>query len=215
MTVSAPSSRRPALHGLYLILDSQASRARPLVEVLKEAASAGARIFQFRDKTSSPLEMYRQATHLREVAAGLGVLFLVNDRCDIALAVDADGVHLGQEDLPLNLARSLLGPGKLIGISAHRADQVTEATRGGADYIGFGPIFQTTSKPDHEPVVGLTGLREIRALTPLPVFAIGGVSTGSVEQAVAAGADGVAVISAIMDTADIAGTVRAFMAHLP
>ncbi|MGH7164314.1 MAG: thiamine phosphate synthase [Nitrospiraceae bacterium] len=213
--MSAPSSRRRALHGLYLILDSHASRTRPLVEVLKEAASAGARIFQFRDKTSSPLELYRQATHLRDVAAGVGALFLVNDRCDLALAVDADGVHLGQEDLPLSLARALLGPGKLIGISAHRAEQVKEATRGGADYLGFGPIFQTASKPDHEPVVGLAGLREIRALTPLPVFAIGGVSTGTVQQIVAAGADGVAVISTIMDTADIAGTVRAFMAHLP
>ncbi len=213
--MSAPSSRGHALSGLYLILDSQASRARPLVEVLKEAASAGARIFQFRDKTSSPLEMYRQATKLRDIAAAVGALFLVNDRCDIALAVEADGVHLGQEDLPLSFARTLLGPGRLIGISTHRADQVKEATTGGADYLGFGPIFRTASKPDHEPVVGLAGLREIRALTPLPVFAIGGVTTGTVQQAIAAGADGVAVISAIMDAADVPGTVRAFMAHLP
>ena len=213
--MSAPSPRGHRLHGLYLILDSRASRARPLIEVLKEAASAGARIFQFRDKISSPLEVYRQATQLRDAAAAAGALFLVNDRCDIALAVEADGVHLGQDDLPLNLARSLLGPGKLIGISTHRADQVKDATSGGADYLGFGPIFQTASKPDHETVVGLAGLREIRALTPLPVFAIGGVSAGTVRQAVEAGADGVAVISAIMDARDIAEAVRAFMAQLP
>jgi thiamine-phosphate pyrophosphorylase len=183
--------------------------------VLKEAASAGARIFQFRDKISSPLEVYRQAVQLREAAAAVGALFLVNDRCDLALAVAADGVHLGQDDLPLSLARSLLGPDQLIGISTHRADQVKAATSGGADYLGFGPIFQTASKPDHDTVVGLAGLREIRALTRLPVFAIGGVSAGTVRQVVEAGADGVAVISAIMDAENIAGAVRAFMTHLP
>lgn len=213
--MSAPSARGHRLHGLYLILDSRASRARPLVEVLKEAASAGARIFQFRDKISSPLEVYRQAVQLREAAAAVGALFLVNDRCDLALAVAADGVHLGQDDLPLSLARSLLGPDQLIGISTHRADQVKAATSGGADYLGFGPIFQTASKPDHDTVVGLAGLREIRALTRLPVFAIGGVSAGTVRQVVEAGADGVAVISAIMDAENIAGAVRAFMTHLP
>jgi len=184
------------------------------VDVLREAASGGARLFQYRDKTSSASEMYRQAVQLRRAAADAGALFLVNDRCDLALAVDADGVHLGQDDLPLSLARRVLGSGKIIGVSTHGAAQVRDATEGGADYLGFGPIFPTATKPDHEPVVGIEGLHQIRPLTRLPIFAIGGLTVDRVEAVVGGGANGVAVVSAILDSPDIAGTVRAFMARL-
>jgi thiamine-phosphate pyrophosphorylase len=209
------SRRTPAerLNGLYLILDPAASRGRPLVELLTEAAGAGVRLFQYRDKSSPVRDLYREALRLRKAAADAGALFLVNDRCDVALAVDADGVHLGQEDLPLKLARTLMGPGKIIGVSTHRPAEVREATEGGADYIGFGPIYPTETKTDHEPVVGVEGLRQIRSLTRLPVFAIGGITADRIEAVLRAGSDGVAIVSAITGSADISGAVRTCLAQ--
>lgn len=204
------SFRAIPLAGLYAILDPQACDRRPLVDYLREAAAAGCRLFQYRAKAESALAAYRQALALREAAAEAQALFIVNDRCDLALAVEADGVHLGQDDLPLDLARSLMGPDRLIGISTHREAQVVAATEGGADYLGFGPIYATRSKADHEPVVGSEGLRQARRLTPLPVFAIGGITLATVEAVKAAGADGVAVISVLAQAADLAETVRAF-----
>jgi len=139
----------------------------------------------------------------------------VNDRCDLALAVDADGIHLGQGDLPLDLARRVMGPDKLIGISTHNPDQVREATTWKPDYLGFGPIFKPGSKQDHDPLVGIEGLRAIRKLTSLPVFAIGGIQIDQVGEVMNAGADGVAVISAILKAADIREAVRTFLSHMP
>ncbi len=212
--MAAHPTRSSPLKGLYVILDPLASGPKPLGELLREAAAAGARLFQYRNKTDSALTAYRQASHLRQVAADVQALFIVNDRCDLALAIEADGVHLGQDDLPLPLARSLMGPDKLIGISTHREADVQSAIAGGADYLGFGPIFSTASKRDHEPVVGLEGLRRIRTLTRLPIFAIGGITADNVAVVVAAGADGVAVISALAQASDVAAAVRAFRAHL-
>ncbi len=196
-----------------MILDPAASPEHALVDVLIQAAENGVRLFQYRDKTSPMREAYRQAAKLRRAAADARALLFVNDRCDLALAVDADGVHLGQDDLPLSHARSLLGPAKIIGVSTHQASQVEEATRGGADYLGFGPIFPTGTKPHHEPVVGIEGLRQIRPLTQLPVFAIGGITIDSLDAVIGVGADGVAVISAILDAPRIQEAVRAFMSH--
>ena len=159
-------------------------------------------------------DAYVEALALRQVAAELDVRFIVNDRCDLALAVNADGVHLGQGDLPLHLARKVMGPGKLIGISTHNPDQVREATGGKADYLGFGPIYTPGSKQDHDPVVGLGGLRAMRALTSLPVFAIGGIHIDQVGEVIQAGADGVAVISAILKAPDIRHAVKTFLAQM-
>jgi thiamine-phosphate pyrophosphorylase len=203
-----------SLSGLYVILDPSVSPARHLVEVMRTAAEAGALLFQYRNKTASMKDAYMEALVLRNAAAKAGVLFIVNDRCDLAMAVDADGVHLGQQDLPLNLARKVMGPKKLIGISTHNADQVREATAGNPDYLGFGPIFTPGSKQDHAPVVGLEGLRTIRSLTALPVFAIGGIHVDQVEEIMRAGADGVAVISAILQAPDVGHTVSSFLAHM-
>jgi thiamine-phosphate pyrophosphorylase len=125
--------------------------------------------------------------------------------------VEADGVHLGQSDLPLSLAKGIIRPNKLIGISTHTIDQVREAAAGGADYVGFGPIFPTTSKADHEPAVGVEGLRQARMLTPLPMFAIGGLTVASVEGLIQAGADGIAVMSAVWAAPDIATAVHVFI----
>ena len=209
------TTRSPFLSGLYIILDPSVCPARPLVEVLTVAAEAGATLFQYRNKTASMKDAYGEALVLRQAAAKAGVLFIVNDRCDLALAVDADGVHLGQGDLSLDLARKVMGPEKLIGISTHNPDQVREATAGQPDYLGFGPIFTPGSKQDHDPVVGLEGLRAMRALTALPVFAIGGIHIDQVREVLRAGANGVAVISAILKAQDISQAVNAFLAQMP
>jgi thiamine-phosphate pyrophosphorylase len=209
------AARPHSLSGLYIILDPSVCPARPLVEVLTAAAEAGASLFQYRNKTASMKEAYVEALALRQAAAKAGVLFIVNDRCDLAMAVDADGVHLGQGDLPLDLARKVMGPDKLIGISTHNPDQVREATAGKPDYLGFGPIFQPGSKQDHDPVVGLEGLRAIRSLTSLPVFAIGGIQIDQAGEVMRAGANGVAVISAILKAQDISHAVKAFLSQMP
>lgn len=211
----ATSISRSSLSGLYIILDPSACPDRSLTDVLKEAATAGARLFQYRNKSASMREAYAEALLLRKVALDAGVTFIVNDRCDLALAVDADGVHLGQEDLPLDLARKVMGPDKLIGISTHNPDQVREATAGKPDYLGFGPIFTPGSKQDHDPVVGLEGLRAMRRLTSLPVFAIGGIQIDQVGEVMRAGANGVAVISAILKSPDISHAVKSFLAQMP
>jgi thiamine-phosphate pyrophosphorylase len=206
---------RGGLNGLYIILDPSVSGGRSLTDVLKEAAKAGARLFQYRNKSASMKESYAEALVLRNVALDAGVTFIVNDRCDLALAVNADGVHLGQEDLPLDLARKVMGPDKLIGISTHNPSQVREVTSWKPDYLGFGPIFKPGSKQDHDPVVGLEGLREMRKLTSLPVFAIGGIQIDQAGEVMRAGADGVAVISAILKAPDIGHAVKSFLAQMP
>ncbi|HMS83175.1 MAG TPA: thiamine phosphate synthase [Nitrospira sp.] len=205
---------RPMLSGLYVILDPSVCPDRPLHEVLKVSAAAGASLFQYRNKSASMKSAYTEAMELRKTASECGVTFIVNDRCDLALAVDADGVHLGQGDLPLHLARKVMGPGKLIGVSTHHAEQVRAATAGGPDYLGFGPIFTPASKLDHDPVVGIAGLNAIRALTPLPIFAIGGITLDHLSELIGAGANGVAVISGILKAPDIRQTVSDFVARL-
>ncbi|TKB83057.1 MAG: thiamine phosphate synthase [Nitrospira sp.] len=197
------------------MLDPSVSPDRSLGDALTQSARAGVRIVQYRNKTASMKDAYTEALPLRKLAAELGLLFIVNDRCDLALAVDADGVHLGQGDLPLDLARKVMGPAKLIGISTHNPDQVREASAGKPDYLGFGPIFKPGSKQDHDPVVGIEDLRAIRALTWLPVFAIGGITVENVGEVMKAGANGVAVISAILKAPDITQTVSDFLAQMP
>ncbi|HEY6973248.1 MAG TPA: thiamine phosphate synthase [Nitrospiraceae bacterium] len=194
---------RRALHGLYIILDPSICPDRPLHSVLTQSAQAGTQIFQYRNKLVSMKEAYAEALPLRNAAADLGVLFIVNDRCDLALAVEADGVHLGQDDLPYAEARMLLGPGKIIGLSTHNAEQVRQADKLKPDYIGFGPIFTPGSKEDHDPVVGLEGLRQVRPLTKLPIFAIGGIHAEQACAVMQAGADGIAVISAVLEASDV------------
>jgi thiamine-phosphate pyrophosphorylase len=208
------AARPHSLSGLYVILDPSVCPARPLVEVLTTAAEAGASLFQYRNKTASMKEAYVEAIALRRAAAKAGVLFIVNDRCDLALAVDADGVHLGQGDLPLDMAKKLMGPDKLIGISTHNPYQVREATAGKPDYLGFGPIFKPGSKQGHDPVVGLEGLCAMLSLTSLPVFAIGGIQIDQVGEVMRAGANGVAIISAILKAPDISLAVKAFLAKM-
>lgn len=209
------NTHRRSLYGLYVILDAAVCPGRALRDVLMQSAAAGAEIFQYRNKTASMKEAYVEALLLRKVASDMGVLFIVNDRCDLALAVDADGVHLGQNDLPYAYARLVMGPGKLIGLSTHTPDQVKEGTQLKPDYLGFGPIFTPGSKQDHDPVVGLEGLRRVRPLTTLPIFAIGGIQVDHVGDVMRAGGNGVAVISAILKAADVGQVVKDFLIRMP
>ncbi|MCA9420180.1 MAG: thiamine phosphate synthase [Nitrospira sp.] len=203
----------PVFSGLYLIVDARWSSRCSLSEILHQASHAGVKFVQYRNKTGSMKQAYDAAIVLRGVAAERGMIFIVNDRCDLALAVEADGVHLGQDDLPVFFARKVVGPKMIIGISTHNPEQVRKATEGGADYLGFGPIFSTKTKANHEPVVGMDGLAGVRELTTLPIFAIGGIVPDSVSALRAAGANGVAVASAILDAVDRPRMLAQFMAQ--
>lgn len=209
------ASLRSSLAGLYVILDPSVCPGRSLADILVKVAEAGTKVVQYRNKSASMKETYAEALALRKIAAARGVAFIVNDRCDLAMAVEADGVHLGQGDLPYGDARKIMGVGKVIGLSTHTPEQIREADRLKPDYVGFGPIFKPGSKQDHDPVVGVQGLQQVRRLTALPIFAIGGITVENVGDVMRAGANGVAVISAIVAAPDARQAVIDFAARMP
>jgi thiamine-phosphate pyrophosphorylase len=169
---------------------------------MADALAAGVRFFQYRSKSGSRKTIYETSMRLASLAGRSDALFVVNDHADIAAAVGADGVHLGQDDLPIEHARKLLGVDKLIGISTHDREQAQAAEAAGADYIGFGPIFRTTTK-DAGNVQGCARITEIKQTVSVPVIAIGAITHENVRDVIIAGADGVAVISAILTVPDI------------
>lgn len=169
--------------------------------------NGGARLVQLRVKKADPIEFYEWAAETRRMTRARDCLLIINDRVDIALAVDADGVHLGQEDLPLKTARRLMGE-KIIGVSTHDPEQALEAEREGADYIGFGPIFGTATKDTGYAPRGLEMLKMIRGTVRLPVVAIGGIAEGNVAGVWEAGADAAAMIGDLMRAEDVAEKVR-------
>ena len=199
------------LAGLYLILDPSIAGARSLTDIVKTALDTKVRLFQFRMKTPETRTFYQTAEALCPLVQQGGGIFIVNDRCDVAMTVRADGVHLGQDDLPLADARAILGPDKLIGISTHNLNQAIQAESGGADYIGFGPIFPTTTKENPDPVVGIAGLREVRAQVRIPIVAIGGITAKNVADVRAAGADCIAVVSAVLAASDPSKAIAELM----
>lgn len=176
--------------------------------MVKAALEGGAGIIQLREKRMTGRELVEAGLAVRELTRESGALFIVNDRLDIALAVGADGVHLGQDDMPLEVARRVAGPDMIIGISTHSLDQAIEAERGGADYIGVGPLFETRSKEDICAPVGLDLLREVSAGVRIPKVGIGGVKDHNVGSVMEAGADMVAVITAVVAAPDVAGAAR-------
>lgn len=193
---------------LYAIFDSSQARGRPPSSILRQLLDGGARILQLRAKEMAAKDCLNLAREARELCRAAGCLFIVNDRVDIALAARADGVHLGQEDLPLYVARRLLGRDKIIGISTHDLAQAREAEQGGADYIGFGPIFGTATKNTGYSARGPAMLKEIRQAVKIPIVAIGGINEKNVAQVWQAGADSAAIISDLMGAEDVAGKVR-------
>jgi len=199
-----------AITGLYAVLDMEALGARDPVEVTRQIVRGGASVIQLRDKRHSRRELLEIAVRLRRLCAESGVLFIVNDYLDIALASDADGLHVGQEDLPADAARRLLPMGKLLGVSVMTMDEARAAQADGADYLGVGAIYATPSKE----VSGVTGparLTEIKQAVPLLLVAIGGITVERVPEVIRAGASGVAVISAILGAASPEAAARSIV----
>ena len=183
---------------LYLVTDRSLSRGRPTVEIVRAAVAGGVTCVQLREKNCGTREFLEEARAVRAALRGTGVPLIVNDRADIALAVGADGVHLGQRDMPIAAARRLGPPGWIIGVSAESVADAVRAEQEGADYVGVSPVFATPTKADHAPPLGLEGLRAIRAAVEIPLVAIGGIHAGNARDAICAGADGLAVVSAIV-----------------
>jgi thiamine-phosphate pyrophosphorylase len=198
-----------AVAPLYLITDRSACRGRPLFDVVEAAVTAGVRWVQYREKGLSRRARYEEARRLRDLTRTVGALLIVNDELDLAVAVEADGLHLGQEDLPLPLARRHLGRGRLIGISTHTLEEAMQAARDGADYLAVGPVFPTATKSVREPV-GCAAIQRVRAAVSLPLVAIGGITPDNAGAVVRAGADSLAVVSAVCGAADIRSVVEAF-----
>jgi len=193
---------------LHVLTDRKLSLGRSHLEVAQAAIDAGARLIQFREKEMSTREMVETARQLRKLTRESGATLIVNDRLDVALAVDADGIHVGQDDLPAQIAREFLGAGKIIGVSASTLDEALRAVQDGADYLGVGPVFATGSKADAGVPIGLEGLAAIKRHVSIPIVAIGGITHGNLADVIAAGADGVAVISAVVSQADITAATR-------
>jgi len=194
--------------GLYLILDQQFT-SRDIISIAIEAIKGGVDVIQYREKVRSKREGLTTARRLRDITYNEGVTFIVNDDPAVAFAVDADGVHLGQEDIPTDVAREILGSEKIIGLSTHTYEEAVEAEHQNVDYIGFGPVFHSSTKMVGSPH-GPWGLARIRNSVSLPIVAIGGITMENVVDVIEAGAEGIAVISAILSARDIEETVREF-----
>ena len=193
---------------LYLVTDARLSRGRSHREVVSAAIRGGVTVVQYREKNASTRQMVAEALELREVCRAQHVLFIVNDRVDVALAVDADGVHVGQDDLPVALARRWVGPEKLVGASAENVEQALAAIADGADYLGVSPVFATATKSDAGEPMGLGGLGQIVSKSTLPVVGISGINATNAASVIRAGAAGVAVVSAIVSAEDVEHAAR-------
>ncbi|MFC5704117.1 thiamine phosphate synthase [Cohnella faecalis] len=198
---------------LYAITGEQFHPNRDLIEVMEEAILGGVDIVQLRDKTSGKQELLRKARALRELTRKHDVTFIVNDHIDIAMEVDADGIHLGQGDLPLPEARKIVG-GKIIGISTHALQEALLAESQGADYIGVGPVFRTATKADVVDPVSVRYVREVAQFIKIPFVAIGGIKLNNVDEVIDAGATRICAVSEIVGSSDVRGTCEAFLGKL-
>jgi thiamine-phosphate pyrophosphorylase len=195
---------------LYMILDA-ALLTSPEIEVAKNLNDAGVRLFQYRNKHGSTREIFQASSGLAAELAERGALFFVNDRPDIAFLSGANGVHVGQGDLPAGEARAVMGKGKLLGISTHNLEQFRAAAATDADYIALGPVFATDSKANPDPVVGTAMIQLARKLTPKPIVAIGGITFERAREVIEAGADSIAVISDVLRAKDPAKRAQQFL----
>lgn len=199
-----PSRRTGACHwGLYAIIDAHMA-GRPHADICRDLVTAGVRVIQLRDKLATFEELMDIGKDLRKITADAGATLIVNDNPYLAREIDADGVHIGQDDFPPDIVREVMGPGKLIGLSTHSKQQAIAATTWPIDYIGVGPVYETTSKTTSYKPVGTSLIRWIRQHVPLPTVAIGGITQETIPDVLAAGASNVAVISELMRAEDIA-----------
>ncbi|MEE9503118.1 MAG: thiamine phosphate synthase [Candidatus Aminicenantaceae bacterium] len=182
---------------LHVITDTALQSRFSHLELARMAIAGGADTIQFRQKEGSTRKLIEIAQQLKQICTGMGVTFIVNDRLDVAIASDSDGVHLGQDDFPIPLARELLGESRIIGGSAVTLNEARKCLDEGADYVGFGPVYPTTSKADAGPVAGINLMKEVIDKVPLPLIAIGGVNKDNTPEVIRAGAHGIAVISAV------------------
>jgi thiamine-phosphate pyrophosphorylase len=189
-------------YSLYLVTDRGVIGQRDLCGCIEQSILGGATVVQLREKNLSTLEFYEIALKVKEITSKYNVSLIINDRIDIALACDADGIHIGQSDMPLDIARRIVGHNKIIGVSTRTIVEAKEAEDKGANYIGVGAIFPTGSKDDAV-TIGLEELRQIRDNVKIPIVAIGGINEENCRAVIANGADGIAVISAILGKEDI------------
>lgn len=199
---------------LYLVTDPFLAKGRPLEFIVKEAIKGGVTMVQLREKESATHKFYELAKSLMSLLKPLHIPLIINDRLDIALAVDADGLHLGQEDLPYPVARKLLGKDKIIGLSVETIAQARQANHLEVDYIGLSPVFSTNTKPDTNTPLGLKGVQEIARFTKHKTVAIGGINASNAESVLRSGADGIAVVSAIVSRehpCEAAATLKAIL----
>ncbi len=198
---------------VYPIIDTLNDARLSHIKLAHAILSAGIRFLQLRMKDVPTSRFVEVARAIKALTDRHHAQLIINDRADIAKLVDAAGVHLGQDDLPVAAARQVLGPGKIIGFSTHNLEQAQAAARAGiADYLGFGPIYPTSSKERPDPVQGLDGLRAVRARVAPPVVAIGGITAATMSEVLAAGADAVAMIGEIVLSSDVTATVRKLLA---
>lgn len=199
---------------LYAITGEQFHPDRDLITVMEEAILGGVDIIQLRDKKSTKREVLQKATALRALTRKHNVTFIVNDHIDVALAIGADGIHLGQDDLPLLIARKIVGDMMIIGISTHSIEEARLAEQEGADYIGVGPVFATKSKEDVVSPVTTSYVREVAREIRIPFVAIGGIKLHNVDQVLEAGASRICAISEIVGSQDVRGTCESFVGKI-
>ncbi len=193
----------------YLVTDSELSRKGTLSDV-GDAVESGCKIIQYREKNKNTKEMINEASEIKKICRD-NAIFLVNDRIDVALAAGADGVHIGQDDMPIDIARKLLGAEKIIGLTVHNRDEAIEAEQKGADYVGLGPIFDTSTKKDAGKGIGSDRIREVKNAIKIPVVAIGGINKENCRNVIESGADSLVAISAIVCSEDVKRETQYFI----
>ncbi len=196
------------INGVYVITDSKLHAGREHVEITEAAISGGATVVQLREKEASDGEMLQIASEIRRLTIEAGILFVVNNRLDIALACGADGVHVGQDDLPISVVRAIVGQDMIVGISAATVAEALGAESAGADYVGFGPVFATATKEDAAESTGLDALSRVTRVSNIPIVAIGGISQSNIASIATAGAHSASVISAVVTAPDMVEAVR-------
>lgn len=195
-------------YSLYLVTDRPLSRGRPTTEIVKAAIAGGVTCVQLREKNCATREFIDEAHAIKALLGDKNIPLIINDRLDVALAVDADGVHLGQDDMHISDARKIAGNSLIIGISAESIDDAVQAEKAGADYIGVSPVFATLTKTDTAAPLGLEGVQEIRKRIDIPIVGIGGINHSNAASVISAGADGIAVVSAIVSADDPAASTN-------
>lgn len=200
---------------LYAVTDRPSSYAGGLLAGVEAAVAGGVTLVQYRPTTGCKREWYHEALALHEMLMVRKVPLIINDHLDLALAIDAEGLHVGQDDLPVTVARRVLGPGRVLGLSITHPSQLAAVPAGVVDYLGAGPVYPTATKADAAPALGLEGLRAITAGTDLPVVAIGGIQYSNTPELLAAGAAGIAVVSALSRAAEPAAEARRLLSLFP